>query len=192
VIHRTRQLKGIKNLLSRYPVVAILGPRQVGKTTLARQVARAWKTSRWFDLENDEDLSKLSEPMAALKRLQGLVVLDEVQRRPEIFPTLRVLADQRGGRRFLILGSASPSLLRQSSESLAGRITYHTLDGFSPEETGLGKTDRLWLRGGYPLSFLSRSDATSLKWRKDLIKTFLERDIPQLQVSIPSETLRRF
>ncbi|MEK7767552.1 MAG: ATP-binding protein, partial [bacterium] len=176
------------------PVVAILGARQVGKTTLARQVARAaGARAAWLDLEDDRDVARLAEPLRALEPLRGLVVLDEIQRRPELFPALRVLADRLGKpARFLVLGSASPSLLRQGSESLAGRITFHHLPPLSLRETGRGARDTLWLRGGFPRSFLARTDAESHRWRKDLVATFLERDLPQLGIGIPAPTLLRF
>src|SRR5687767_13518520 len=165
-------------------VVGILGPRQIGKTTLAEQVARAQdRPVHRFDLEDPTDLSRLGDPMLALKGLRGLVVLDEIQRRPDLFPVLRVLADRpRKPARFLVLGSASPALLRQTSESLAGRIAYHELDGFSLDEVGAAKVDRLWVRGGYPRSFLAANDAESDAWRRDLVRTYLERDLPDLGV----------
>lgn len=147
----------------------------------------------FFDLEDPADAARLSEPTLALGDLRGLVVLDEVQRAPEVFRALRVLADRpRTPARFLVLGSASPELLRQTSESLAGRIAFHDLAGVSMEETGSGATDRLWLRGGFPRSFLSRSEAASVDWRRDFVRTFLQRDLPGLGITIPSETLARF
>jgi predicted AAA+ superfamily ATPase len=176
------------------PAVALLGPRQVGKTTLAAQIAAAWRgpTTR-FDLENPEQVRRFDEPMAILEPLRGLVVLDEIQRRPELFPALRVLADRpKKPARFLVLGSASPELLRQTSESLAGRIHYVTIDGFALDEVGESRLDRLWLRGGFPLSFLARSDAESFRWRRDFIQTFLERDLAQLGFRTPADTLFRF
>jgi len=146
-----------------------------------------------FDLEDPADLARLADPRLALGDLRGLVILDEIQRRPEIFPTLRVLADRRPRRvRFLVLGSASPDLLRQGSESLAGRIHYHELKGLSLSDVGRTRLKRLWLRGGFPRSFLAKSETESVAWRRALIRTFLERDLPQLGVQIPAETLRRF
>ena len=194
MLRRSRHEGHVLGLLKANPVVAILGARQVGKTTLARHVAARWKSSTsWFDLEDPADESRLSEPMLALRDLKGLVVLDEVQRHPNLFPALRVLADQAGSKtRYLVLGSASPSLLRQSSESLAGRIAYHTLPGFSLEEAGPRSLSRLWLRGGFPRSFLARNDSQSASWRREFVRTFLERDIPQFGITIPSTTLRRF
>jgi hypothetical protein len=175
-------------------VVAILGPRQVGKTTLARKLVAGRKGgATMFDLERAEDLELLSDAMLALEPARGLVVIDEIQRRPELFPSLRVLVDQpRVRRRFLILGSAAPNLLRQSSESLAGRIAYHELDGLSLAEVGTAATTRLWQRGGFPRSFLAPSDGSSLRWRRELIRTYLERDIPALGLRLPAPTLRRF
>lgn len=180
--------------MRQFPVVGILGARQVGKTTLARQLAQ---TSRgrvtYFDLESAEDLARLADPMLALRPLTGLIVLDEVQRRPDLFTQLRVLVDEPSTRRkFLVLGSASPDLLRQTSETLAGRIAYHELGGFSLEEVGLQYWSKLWHRGGFPLSFLARSESDSLDWRKAMIRTFLERDIPALGLRLPAATLRRF
>ncbi len=194
MIDRLGHLKKISALLRQFPVVAILGPRQVGKTTLAhRLVADRKGGATVFDLERTEDLALLSDPMLTLEPARGLVVIDEVQRRPELFPSLRVLVDQpRVQRRFLILGSASPDLLRQSSESLAGRIAYHELDGLSLDEVGAVAAMKLWHRGGFPRSFLASADAVSLRWRRELIRTYLERDIPALGLRLPAPTLRRF
>lgn len=199
MIPRHRHRRRLLELLSHHPVVAILGPRQVGKTTLAREVMARWTDSEGsgpavrFDLEDPDDLARLAEPKLALGGLEGLVVIDEVQRRPDLFPILRVLVDRTGrSTRFLILGSASPALLRQSSESLAGRIVHHSLDGFDLEEVGTDACDELWLRGGFPRSFLAPSIAVSAEWRREFIRTFLERDLPQLGVQIPAQTLRRF
>ncbi len=193
-IARTGHVARVRRLLRRSPAVAILGPRQAGKTTLARAVAHgATGPVTAFDLEDPADLARLADPMLALRPLRGLVILDEVQRRPELFPTLRVLADRsRTPARFLVLGSASPDLLHQSSESLAGRLAFHELGGLSVDEVGVRRLDQLWLRGGFPRAFLAASNAASLDWRLDLIRTFLERDVPQLGVSIPAATLRRF
>lgn len=172
-----------------------MGARQIGKTTLARAIARKWVKGpvTVFDLESAPDRARLQDPMLALQDARGLVVLDEIQRVPDIFSTLRVLADRpRRPARFLILGSASPALLRQSSESLAGRIIYHELKGFSLEEVGAKRRKQLWLRGGFPRSFLAQTNEMSFEWRKTFIQTFLERDLPQLGIQIPSETLGRF
>lgn len=194
MIRRQREIQNIKHLLKIHPVVGIIGARQVGKTTLAREITKSTKSPcTFFDLENPEDLSRLSDPMLALKNLKGLVVIDEIQQCPDIFRILRVLSDRpKRPSRFLILGSASPELLRQTSETLAGRIMYHQLKGFSLGEVGMGKVDRLWLRGAFPRSFLARSLNESSEWRKGFIKTFLERDLPQLGITIRAVTLRRF
>ena len=162
--------------------------------SIAGVVRRSWTapTAR-YDLEDPADLARLADPLLSLAPRRGLVVLDEIQRRPDLFPVLRVLADRRGTpARFLVLGSATPALLRQSSESLAGRIAFHELDGFSLAEAGVDRLDRLWLRGGFPRSFLARSARESFEWRVDFVRTFLERDLPQLGVSIPAATMRRF
>ena len=194
MITRAIHLDRLRQLISRYRVVGIVGPRQVGKTTLARMFASQWKGAvSFFDLESTEDLARLQDPMLALKELKGLVILDEIQRLPELFSLLRVLADRpKSGVRFLILGSAAPELLRQSSESLAGRIAYHQLDGFVLEEVGIRHQERLWFRGGFPRSYLARTHAQSDEWRRGFIQTFLERDLPQLGVNIRSTTLHRF
>lgn len=193
-VARHRHLDALLALLVSHPTVAILGARQVGKTTLARDLARRRAGPvTLFDLEDPVDLARLADPILALSELRGLVVLDEIQRRPDLFPVLRVLADRpRRPARFLVLGSASPDLLRQSSESLAGRIVYHELGGFSLEEVGVGPFPRLWLRGGFPRSFLARSEGESREWRRAFIRTFVERDLPQLGIGVPSATLGRF
>jgi len=194
MIQRYQEIKILGQLLKRFPVVGIVGARQVGKTTLARSfIDRIDKPTSYFDLENPEDLARLADPMLALKDLKGLVVIDEVQRFPNLFPVLRVLVDRpRGQCRFLILGSASPRLLRQSSETLAGRIFYHQLNGFMMDEIGPGNHMRLWLRGGFPRSYLARTHTESDEWRRGFIRTFLERDLPQLGITIRSTTLNRF
>ena len=194
MIQRQRQHKIVRHLLARNPVVAILGARQVGKTTLARALVQQQKRpATIFDLERSQDLARLEDPELALRDLKGTVVLDEIQRRPELFSTLRVLADRpRKPARFLVLGSASPELLRQSSESLAGRISYHELSGFTLEEVGVENLNRLWLRGAFPRSYTARSNRDSSAWREDFVRTFLERDIPQLGISIPARSLERF
>jgi predicted AAA+ superfamily ATPase len=194
MIKRGRELETLRKLLKRHPVVGIVGARQVGKTTLARSLISAIaKPTSYFDLENPEDLARLADPMLALKDLKGLVVIDEIQRLPELFPVLRVLVDRpRSPSRFLILGSASPGLLRQGSETLAGRILYHQLNGFSLDEIGTDNHNQLWLRGGFPRSYLARTHAESDEWRRGFVRTFLERDLPQLGISIRSTTLNRF
>lgn len=173
-------------------MVALVGPRQCGKTTLARQLLRP-DSPNYFDLEDPASLARLAEPMTALAPLRRVVVIDEIHRRPDLFPVLRVLADRRPlPARFLILGSASPRLLRQSSESLAGRLEVIPLAGLSLAELGVKAMDRHWLRGGFPLAFLARSPADSVAWRRQFIQTFLERDLPQLGIGIPSAALLRF
>jgi predicted AAA+ superfamily ATPase len=178
--------------VGRAPVVALLGPRQCGKTTLARQLVPA-NSANYFDLEDPISLARLDEPLTALGELDGMVVIDEVQRRPELFPLLRVLADRaETPAHFLILGSASPALLRQSSESLAGRVELVEMAGFSLAEVGLEAISALWLRGGFPRSFLAGSDTDSMIWRRDFIRTLLESDLPQMGVRVPAATLQRF
>ncbi len=194
IIDRKQEVETIQGLLRRHPVVGMIGARQVGKTTLARLLIKKTKgPSSYFDLENPEDLARIADPMLALKDLEGLVVIDEIQRQPNLFPVLRVLVDRpKSSTRFLVLGSASPDLLRQSSETLAGRIVYHELGGFSIEEVGVENHVRRWLRGGFPKSYLARTQAESDEWRRGFIRTFLERDLPQLGINIRSTTLRRF
>ena len=193
-ILREAHVARLKQRLAANPVVAILGARQVGKTTLAGQIAEAWEGPVIrFDLEYPPDLAKLQDPVIALERRRGLVVLDEIQRRPELFPVLRVLADRaHAPARFLVLGSASPELLRQGSETLAGRVAFHELGGFSLDEVGSARLHDLWLRGGFPRSLLAPDDASAADWRRHFVRTFLERDIPQLGIGVASETLRRF
>ncbi len=194
MIERKAEEDSVRGLLKRHPVVGIIGARQVGKTTLARMIAERRKRGvAFFDLENPEDLARLSDPMLALKGLKGLVVIDEIQRSPDLFPVLRVLADRpKTPARFLVLGSASPELLRQGSETLAGRIVYHELGGFCLQETGAKDYGRLWLRGGMPRSYLAGSLKESHEWRRGFVRTFLERDLPQLGITISSTTMRRF
>lgn len=192
VIDRPSILARIRRALRRSRVVLLSGPRQCGKTTIARELLSD-ESINYFDLEDPIALARLDEPMTALRPLKGLVIIDEVQRRPELFPVLRVLADRRGKpARFLILGSASGELLRQSSESLAGRVETITIGGFSLTEVGASRGDRLWRRGGFPLSYLARSEADSLAWRQGMIRTLLERDLPQWGVRVPAAALGRF
>jgi hypothetical protein len=175
-------------------VVAILGPRQCGKTTAAKQYIEKQSNflkQNYFDLENYRDRERLSDPLLSLSTLSGLIVIDEIQRAPGLFETLRVLVDNNElNHRYLILGSASRDLIAQSSETLAGRITYLELTPFMFDE--IHQIEKLWIRGGYPLSILGASDDISVAWRKGYIKTFLERDIPELGINIPAEQLRRF
>jgi predicted AAA+ superfamily ATPase len=182
-IARDEYVREIRARLRQYPVVCLLGARQVGKTTLAHEIAKLQTTVTIFDLENPDHVARLDEPMLELGRRRGLVVLDEIQRRPELFPVLRVLADERPvRRRFLVLGSATPPLLRQSSETLAGRISFIDVGPFDLSEIPRERWTRLWLRGGFPRSYLASSDARSLAWRRDLRRTFLERDLPMLEL----------
>lgn len=192
--NREIYLELIESQLQIHPIVGILGPRQCGKTTLAR-IYRGRQTNtpplNYFDLEDEYDRNRLVHPKLALERLEGLIVIDEIQRVPELFPTLRVLADQPdSSRKFLILGSASRELIHQSSETLAGRIAYIELTPFSYPE--VDQLERLWLRGGYPRSYLAETLAHSISWREAYISTFLEQDIPSLGINIPSVALRRF
>ncbi len=192
MIERPQRMEAVAGALDHYPVAAILGPRQCGKTTLARAFARD-RECVFFDLENPVDAARLATPMLALEDLTGLVVIDEIQRKPEMLSILRVLVDRpESNARFLVLGSASPYLVKGASESLAGRIGFIDLSGFSLSEVGADRDDNLWNRGGFPRSFLAADDALSAQWRNDFIRTFLERDIPQLGITIPAETLRRF
>jgi predicted AAA+ superfamily ATPase len=173
------------------PVVALLGPRQCGKTTLARQVAG--RRAFYFDLEDPADAARLEQPASALAPLRGLAVIDEVQRAPQLLPVLRVLADRKPApARFLLLGSAAPELVRRASETLAGRIAFVDMGGFTLDEVGAGSLRRLWLRGGFPRSFLARGEAASLRWREHFVRTFLERDVREFGFAVPSARLRRF
>ena len=185
---RPRELEAVRAGLRRAPITTLLGPRQCGKTTLARSL----KAEHFFDLEDPRNLARLDEPQTVLETLTGTVVIDEVQRKPELFPLLRVLADRQQSTRYLLLGSASPELVKEVSESLAGRVAYHDLGPLAVDETGTREWRRLWLRGGFPRSYLSEDDAASALWREDFIRSHLERDIPALGISIPAETLRRF
>jgi uncharacterized protein len=192
MIPRTALFQRIENALKRSRVTGLIGSRQCGKTTLARQFLSP-ESENYFDLENPFSLARLDQPMVALQDLRGLIVIDEIQRRPDLFPVLRVLCDRKPlPARFLILGSASPDLLRQSSESLAGRLTILSMSGFSLEEVGFTSQSQHWRRGGFPLSFLAASEEESLAWRKDFVKTFLERDVPQFGFSLPATSLFRF
>lgn len=192
MIKRSALFKAIHEALDRSRVVALIGPRQSGKTTLARGFVPA-DSLNYFDLEDPTSLMRLEEPMTALRDLTGLIVIDEVQRKPELFPILRVLSDRNPlPAKFLILGSASPELIRNSSESLAGRIETISINGFSLSELGSNNLMKNWLRGGFPLSYLATIDQDSYIWRKNFIQTFLERDLPQLGVRLPSTSMLRF
>ena len=189
---RQCDLKIVRTALKRSRVVALLGPRQSGKTTLARQFVSP-DSLNYFDLEDPQSLARLTQPDTALRPLKRLVVIDEIQRRPDLFPLLRVLADRKPlPARFLILGSAAPDLLQQSSETLAGRVETVPLEGFRLADLGAAAQTRHWVRGGFPLACTARTEADSLAWRRQFLQTFLERDIPQLGVTIPAVALRRF
>lgn len=192
MLPRATLMAALAAAVRRSPITALLGPRQCGKTTLALEYAESQRATV-LDLEDPNTLGALDNPYTLLSSLEGLVIIDEVQRRPELFPVLRVLADRKGQRaRFLLLGSASPDLLRQSSESLAGRIAFVEMSGFDLTEVGPDDQDRLWLRGGFPRSFLAVDDVDSFAWREDFVRTFLERDLVQMGLSLPALLLRRF
>ena len=192
MIYRPHYLKSIRSGLKYSPISAILGPRQCGKTTIAGVIAKEIK-AEYFDLEDPVDLTRLENPMFTLEGTAGLVIIDEVQRKPDLFPVLRVLVDRNSEKtKYLILGSASPHLVKNVSESLAGRVAFIEMDGFDIREISGDNFNKLWIRGGFPNSYLAKTDAASIRWRNDFIKTFLERDIPQLGISIPAMTIRRF
>ncbi len=192
MVERAKIKKHIQEALKRSRAVALLGPRQCGKTTLARQLVGI-TSPNYFDLEDPESIARLSNPKTVLSALKGIVVIDEVQRRPDLFPVLRVLLDRNPlPAKFLILGSASPDLLRQSSETLAGRLEITVIGGFGLAEVGLKDSSRLWLRGGFPLSFLANNDTDSFIWRKGFIQMFLERDLRQQGIVITAISLHRF
>ena len=193
MVLRKRLLQRVRSALRRNPVTVLLGPRQCGKTTLAKQAISRLRRANYFDLEDPAVVHSMENAATVLGSLQGLVVIDEVQRRPELFPILRVLVDRsRKNRQFLILGSASPDLLRQTSESLAGRVEFVEMGGFDLTEVGLRSWRKLWWRGGFPRSFLSTSDENSVSWREQFVRTFLERDIPQLGFNLAPLLVRRF
>ena len=196
MLERTALEKSVRTALARSPAVALVGPRQVGKTTLARRLLGA-HSAQWFDLEDPQVEAQLAEPLTALKDLRGLIVIDEVQHAPDLFKVLRVLIDREevnpaNPTRFLLLGSASPALLRQSSESLAGRIEIIEAGGFTIDETGSEQTAALWWRGGFPRSFTAPSDDDSRVWRREFIRTTVERDLPQLGMNVPAPAIHRF
>jgi predicted AAA+ superfamily ATPase len=192
MIDRKTDARMVQTALKRSRVVALLGPRQCGKTTLARQFVAA-QSLNYFDLEDPSSLARLDQPDTVLRPLRGVVVIDEIQRRADLFPLLRVLADRKPlPARFLILGSASPDLLKQSSETLAGRLETVPLEGFRLADLGAKLQSRHWLRGGFPLSYIAKAEADSFAWRRQFLQTFLERDLPQLGVTIPAAALRRF
>jgi hypothetical protein len=194
MITRDAEYKKLLLLLKQHRIVGLLGARQVGKSTLGREIMKHWKGSTvFFDLEDPADEARLADPMLALRERKGLIVLDKIQRRPDLFPILRVLADKADAKtRFLVTGSALPELMKSSAESLAGRIAYHELQGLGLVETGAASLNKLWLRGGFPLSFSAKSEDASNAWRRAFISTFLERDMPQMGVNVSAPTMRRF
>ena len=199
LIERPQAIRRVAESFRAHPAVAIVGPRQCGKSTLARMLAANEREVAFFDLEKAVDQRRLQSPEQALSPLAGLVIIDEIQRQPTLFETLRVLLDRPGSKtRFLLLGSASPALTKNASETLAGRVGWVDLSGFDigevcPEGLGSGADWRtLWLRGGFPRSYLAPDDSASALWRDDFLRTFLERDVPQLGISIPADALRRF
>ena len=192
MLHRPAFLDHLRSAAKRSPITALLGPRQCGKTTLARLFAEG-QAFTFFDMESVADQRRLQNPELALGELSGLVILDEIQVVPELFPVLRGLADRPGHfTRFLILGSASPHIIHQASETLAGRVEFVELSGFDLSETGSDALNPLWLRGGFPRSFLAETDEDSFAWREGFVRTYLERDIPQLGFRIPAPAMRRF
>ena len=193
MIERKKYLDAVLKGLGRAPVTALMGPRQCGKTTLAREIAANRRASTFLDVEARETRGLLQNAGLYLAAQRGLVVVDEVQQMPELFSVLRVLADRKPSpARFLILGSAAPDLIRHASESLAGRVEFVEMAGFTAEECGPEALETLWLRGGLPRSFLARSAADSMAWRENFIQTFLQRDIPQFGLRIAAPALRRF
>lgn len=192
-IPRKAYLDRLANSVRRSVITALLGPRQCGKSTLARQFIKRTVAATYYDLENPDDSARLRSPMRELEARRGLVVIDEIQRHPDLMAILRVLADRRPiPARFLILGSASPTLKRFSSETLAGRIEYVEMSGFNLWEINKQHQRRLWVRGGFPNSYLATAEKDSLAWRQNFIRTFLERDMPQLGINVPAQMLRNF
>ncbi|MBU0529645.1 ATP-binding protein [bacterium] len=176
--------------LSRSNIVSIMGPRQCGKTTLAKMISSKIKPSHFFDLENPRDSARLTNPMMALENLTGLVILDEIQRMPELFLILRVLVDKKISSKFLLLGSASPDIIKHVSESLAGRVEFVHMSGFSLEE--IDNLDQLWIRGNFPRSYLAKNINDSIVWRENFVTTFLERDLGQFGINVSPQAMRRF
>ena len=192
MINRPKYLEKLSTGIRRSPITALLGPRQCGKTTLARFFATD-KNAVYFDLESQPDLNRLQNPELVLSSLSGLVVIDEIQVLPQLFNVLRVVVDRPGNEaKFVILGSASPHIIKNVSETLAGRVEFIELNSFNLWDVGIECKEKLWIRGGFPPSFLAGSDEDSIAWREGFIKTFLERDIPQMGISIPSAAMRRF
>ncbi|WP_297094955.1 ATP-binding protein [uncultured Draconibacterium sp.] len=194
LLTRERFVNELKESIRFNPITAILGPRQCGKTTLARIIASSQQPENIFDLEDPADFELLkAAPKSLLQNARGLIIIDEIQLLPELFPLLRVLVDQENtDRKFLILGSASPDLIRKSSESLAGRIGFINLTGFRLNEVGKDKMEQLWFRGGFPRSFLAENEKQSFSWRNNFTQTFLERDISQIGFNVAPVALRRF
>lgn len=192
MIARKNYLENINRALKRSWVTSLVGPRQCGKTTLARLIGKKYQAA-FFDLESPRDQLRLQNPQMALESLKGLVIIDEIQINPELFRILRVMVDRPGNEtRFLVLGSASPGIIKGISETLAGRVELIEMSGFNLWETGLDSVTGLWLKGGFPLSYLSGSLEDSIAWREGFVRTFLERDIPQLGITIPAPAMRRF
>lgn len=192
MIDRPLYMGQLSQAVKRSPITALIGPRQCGKTTLARRFSKG-HTTTFFDLESRIDVNRLQNPQLMLSSLEGLVIVDEIQAMPELFRVLRVVVDRPENKtNFLILGSASPDLVRNASETLAGRVEFVELSGFALYETGIGSSDAVWLRGGFPRSFLASNEEDSFAWREGFIQTFLTRDIPQLGISIPPAAMRRF
>jgi len=192
-IKRSSEITELKKRLNNNPIVAILGPRQCGKTTLSKQFFSQHKAKHTvFDLEDPRDIERINNPLLALEGLTGLVIIDEIQRKPDLFPVLRSLSDRFPKTKYLILGSASRDLIKQSSETLAGRISYLEIGGFTLDHIDIQNSEKLWMRGSFPRSFLASNENASYEWRQDFIATFLERDIPQLGIQIPAKSLRRF
>ena len=194
MLKRNRLTKAINSALQRSPITAILGPRQCGKTTISREIAAQLSPATIFDLEDPVSYQQLfSAPKITLESLKGLIIIDEIQRMPELFPILRLLVDRPESQsRFLILGSASPGLIKNTSETLSGRISFVDMSGFVLDELPDSNYKDLWIRGGFPRSYLAQNNTNSYAWRNDFIRTFLERDIPQLGINLPSAAIRRF
>jgi predicted AAA+ superfamily ATPase len=188
MIERAIDKREVEKLLDQFPITALVGPRQCGKTTLAK----TFNVDHYFDLENPRDFAALQNPQLVLEDLKGLIVIDEIQRLPEVFPLIRYLVDTKPHQRYLILGSASGRLLRQSSESLAGRIAYYALGGFRIQDVGSSRFKTLWLRGGFPRSFTAKGEPESRTWRDHYLTAFMERDLPRLEIMIPAPSMRRF
>lgn len=193
MIPRNHFISQIRRGISSSPITAILGPRQCGKTTLARRIADESSESHYLDLESPATQARLQTPQVTLEALTGLVIIDEIQLKPELFSLLRVLADRpKSPAKFLILGSASPDIIRNASQTLAGRVFFVDMFGFNLEEVGSVDWRKLWIRGGFPLSYLSSSEEDSVTWREGFIRTFVEKDIPALGFNIPPKTIHRF